>query len=296
MSDLVGDLARYGFLQNALACGLLASVAAGVVGSYVVVRRMTYLAGSIAHFVLGGMGAARYLDRVCGWHWLSPLHGALVAAVAAAVVVGWIGLRAREREDTVIGALWAIGMAVGILFISRTPGYDEDLTSYLFGNILMVSEGQLWLLAGLDAVILALGVAFHNQLVAVCFDEEFARLRGVPVDLFYLMLLVATALTVVVLITVVGIVMVIALLTIPAAIAGQFCSKLWQTMIAAVAVGAALTTVGLGVSYVQGAPPGATIILIAGGAYLASLAARAGLRRARAASASRSRDRPGPDR
>ena len=164
-------------------------MACGIIGTYIVVRRISYIADGIAHTVLGGMGAALYLQKVYHWHGVLPIHGALVAAVIAAVIIGLVSLRAKQREDTVISALWAVGMAAGIIFISRTPGYNEDLMGYLFGNILMVSSSDLWMLAGLDTVIVVVGLLFYNQFLAVCFDQEFARVRGLKVELFYLLLL-----------------------------------------------------------------------------------------------------------
>ncbi|MEA2040331.1 MAG: metal ABC transporter permease, partial [Thermodesulfobacteriota bacterium] len=226
MAEFIADLQQQTFLQYALLTGLLASIACGVIGSYVVTRRITYIAGGIAHSVLAGMGAARYCETVYNWKWLHPLYGAVVAALVAAIIIGLVSLRARQREDTVIGAVWAIGMAIGILFIFKTPGYNEDLMSYLFGSILMVSANDLWLIAGLDVLIVTVVLVFYRQFLAVCFDEEFARLRGIRVEFYYLMLLCLIALTVVLLVTVVGIVMVIALLTLPAAIAGKFSKKL----------------------------------------------------------------------
>jgi zinc transport system permease protein len=184
-------------------------------------------------------------------------------------VIGLVSLwSARQREDTVIGAVWAIGMAVGILFIFKTPGYNEDLTSYLFGNILMVSPHDLWLIAALDTVIVAAAFLFYNQLLAVCFDEEFARLRGVHVEFYYLLLLCLTALTVVLLVTVVGIVMVIALLTLPVAVAGHFAKRLWQMMAFSAILTALLTSLGLFFSYGPDLPAGATTIVLAGAVYL----------------------------
>ena len=267
--EFFNALSSNSLLQHALLAGIIASVACGIVGSYVVTRRITYIAGGVAHCILGGMGAARYLHAVRGWTWLEPLHGAVVAAVAAALIIGLVSLRAREREDTVISALWAIGMAVGILFIARTPGYYEDLMSYLFGNILLVSRENLFLIGGLDILVVAVGLLFYNKFLAVCFDEEFARLRGVSVEFYYLLLLCLTALTVVVLVTVVGLVLVIALLTLPVAVAGHFASRLWQMMLLATAISAALTTAGLAMSYGPELPPGATTIALAGGLYLA---------------------------
>ncbi|HOW73074.1 MAG TPA: metal ABC transporter permease [Phycisphaerae bacterium] len=269
MIEFFDALGANTLLRHALLAGIIASVACGIVGSYVVTRRITYIAGGVAHCILGGMGAARYLHTVQGWTWLEPLHGAVVAAVAAALTIGLVSLRAREREDTVISALWAIGMAVGILFIARTPGYYEDLMSYLFGNILLVSRENLILIGGLDIMVVAVGLLFYNKFLAVCFDEEFARLRGVSVEFYYLLLLCLTALTVVVLVTVVGLVLVIALLTLPVAVAGHFASRLWQMMLLATMISAALTTVGLAISYGPELPPGATTIALAGGMYLA---------------------------
>ena len=259
------------FLRYALLAGLLASVSCGVVGSYVVVRRISYIAGGIAHCVLGGIGAARYMQVKFGWEFLDPLYGAVAAALVSACVIGWVSLHAREREDTVIGAIWSVGMAVGVLFMARTPGYGSDLMSYLFGNILVVTPQSLVILLILDAVVLGAALLFYNQFLAACFDEEFARLRGVRVEAFYLLLLCLIALTVVVLQAIVGVVLVIALLTLPAAIAGRCSKTLWRMMILAGIACAALTTGGIALSYSPKLPPGATIAALAGAAYLAVL-------------------------
>ena len=268
MHEFIADLQQQTFLQYALLTGVLASIACGVIGSYVVTRRITYIAGGIAHSVLAGMGAARYCQTVYKWEWLNPLYGAIAAALIAALIIGMVSLTAKQREDTVIGAVWAIGMAVGILFIYKTPGYNEDLMSYLFGNILMVSSGDLWLITGLDVAVVAVGVLFYNQLLLVCFDQEFARLRGIRVEFYYLLLLCLTALTVVLLVTVVGIVMVIALLTLPVAIAGRFSRSLWHMMVLSVIFTLVFTTAGIALSYGPDLPAGATTIVLAGAVYL----------------------------
>jgi len=276
MSGFLEALSSHAFLQHALAAGMLASIACGIVGSYVVVKRIGYLAGGVAHTVLGGMGVAYFLGK-------SPIGGALVAALLAALIIGWVSLRFRQHEDTIIGALWAVGMAIGILFISRTPGYNVDLMSYLFGNILMVPREDLLLMAGLDGVIVALVLMFRKPFLAVCFDEEFARLRGVPVTVFYLGLLLMVALTVVILIQVVGLVLVLALLTLPAAIAGQYARSLAAMMVAATLLGIAFTSLGLALSFEPDLPAGATMVLLAGVAYLVSALGRGfWLRRRRA--------------
>ena len=266
MSVFLDTLTREVFLQHALVAGLLASLGCGVIGTYVVVKRIGFIAGGIAHSVLGGMGIAYFLGA-------RPLVGALLAAVAAALVIGWVSLRLRQNEDTVIAAMWAVGMAVGVLFISRTPGYNADLMSYLFGNILMVSRTDLWIMAALDAVALLVVTLFSKQFLAVSFDEEFARVRNMHVEFFHLLLLCLVALTVVVLIQVVGLILVLALLTLPAAIAAQYSSRLLPIMALAVVLGMAFTCGGLALSYAPDLPAGATIILIAGAAYFLSLAA-----------------------
>ena len=264
-------------LQRALATAVLASVACGVVGSFVVVRRITYLAGGIAHCVLGGMGGAIYLRTVypASFGWMEPLYGALAAALAAAMIIGLVSLRFKQREDTVISALWAVGMAAGVLLIYATPGYQQDVMSYLFGSISMVSAGDLWLIGALDVVVVAVSLVFYKPLLAICFDEEFARTRGLNVEAYYLLLLCLTALTVVLLVTVVGIIMVIALLTLPVAVAGALTKRLWQMMIAATLLSAALTVTGLAVSYGPDLPAGATTIVLAGGLYLLVMIAKA---------------------
>jgi len=282
MNEFVADMLRSRVLQLALVTGLLASVCCGIVGTYVVTRRITYLAGGIAHCVLGGMGAARYLHVVHGWTALQPVHGAVAAALLAAMIIGLVSLRGREREDTIISALWAIGMATGLLFIAKTPGYREDLMGYLFGNILLVAPRDLWLVGALDVLVVTVGTLFYHQLQAVCFDEEFSRMRGLNVAFYYLLLLGLTALTVVLLVTVVGIVMVVALLTLPAAAASRFSRTLWQTMAVASLLCAAFIVGGLAVSHVPELPAGATIVVLAGGTYFASIAATALMRRRRA--------------
>ena len=261
--DFINALIQHSFLQTAMLAGLLAGLGCGVMGSYVVVKRIGYMAGGISHSVLGGMGAALFFG-------FSPTLGALLAAVAAALAIGWIKLRWGAHEDTLIGALWAIGMSIGVLFISRTPGYSTDLMSYLFGNILLVSVDQLWEMAVLDVLVIALVAAFYRQFLAISFDEEFARLRGVPVSTFYLLFLCLVAVTVVMLVQVVGLVLVIALLTLPAAIAGHYVHTMGRMMLLASVLGALFTSAGIAVSWQLDLPAGATIILLAGVAYVLS--------------------------
>lgn len=271
MSAFIKDFIELPFLQNAVLAGILCSISSGIVGTWVVLRRITYIAAAISHCILGGLGAARYFAVVYELPWLRPVYGAIITALGAAITIGIISLKAKEREDTVISALWAIGMAVGVLFIFKTPGYNEDLMSYLFGNILMVSREDLYLIAILDVIVLWLTFTFYNQTLAVCFDEEFARTRGMPVELYYLLLLCLTALTVVLTVSIVGIIMVIALLSLPVAIASRFFDRVWKIMIAAILFGTVFTLTGLAASYGPNLPSGAVTIVIAGVTYIITL-------------------------
>lgn len=267
MGEFIEAISNYSFLQHALLAGVLASIASGLAGTYVVVRRISLISGGIAHSVLGGMGIAYYLG-------LSPTKGAVVSALVAAVIIGLVSLKAEQHEDTVIGALWAIGMAIGVLFISRTPGYNVDLMTYLFGNILMVSTDDLVLIGILDGIIILVIGLLYKQFLAVAFDEQHARLRGMPVDFIYLLLLMLIALTVVILIKVVGLILVMALLTLPPAIANHYAGNLAQMMLLAVGLSLLFNVTGLVVSYQMNLPMGATVVMIAGTAYLLSLLLR----------------------
>lgn len=271
MGEFFQALVQHSFLQHALLAGLLVSISCGIVGTYVVTRRITYLAGGIAHCVLGGMGFARYMQVVHEWTFLTPMLGAMLAALLAAFIIGYVNMKAKERIDTVISAFWGMGMAIGILFIAKTPGYGEDLMSYLFGNILLVTNSDLLAIAGLDLLIAATALLFHKQFVAVCFDEEFARLRGINTQFFYFLMLALTALTVVLMVSIVGIVMVIVMLTLPAAIAGRFCMRMGSMMALAAGLCALFTFGGLSISYGPDLPAGATIIVLTGVSYLISL-------------------------
>ena len=261
------------FLRLALMAGTLASISFGIMGTYVVTRRIGYLAGAIAHCVFGGIGASLYLKYRWGLTWLDPIHGALVTAILAAIIIGVVSLKAGEREDSIIGALWAVGMASGLIFVDLTPGYFE-LTSYLFGDILLISQQDIILVAGLDLVIVVLAVLFHHTFQAICFDEEFATLRGINTPFFYILLLVMTAVTVVLLVRLVGIIMVIAMLTIPAAAASTLSRRLSTIMVLAIGFSLLFNWSGLALSYSLDLSTGPVIISVAGLVYLALLVGR----------------------
>jgi len=258
------------FLRYAVIMGTLSSLAFGCVGSFVVARRISYIAGAIAHAVLGGIGAAVYLQRAQGLEFMTPLRGALLAALLAAVLISVARGSGREREDSLIGVIWALGMAIGLVFLYATPGYVDPM-GYLFGNILIVSRTDLIAVAVLDLIILALCALFYGRLKAVCFDEEFARLRGIPVNLYYLLLLCLVALSVVLLVSIAGVVLVVALLTLPAAIAGRGARSLGRMMAIASLLCLVFVNGGIFLSFHNDWPTGPTIILAAGAGYLLTL-------------------------
>ncbi|MHC1626724.1 MAG: metal ABC transporter permease [Methanoculleaceae archaeon] len=252
MTDLLSSV----LFQHAIIAGLLASVACGMIGTYVVLRKIATLSGGISHSAFGGIGLGY-------WAGIEPLVGALVVALCSALSMDALKRKGVAAEDTIISVLWAAGMAIGILFISITPGYAPDLLTYLFGNILLVSSTELWLMIFLDTLIAIIIILLYHQIVAVSFDEEFATITGIPVAAIDTLMLVLTALSVVMLIRVVGVILVIALLTIPAAIASRYLSCVWQIILVAIAIGILSTMGGIGISVVTGAPSGASIILFA---------------------------------
>lgn len=248
---------QYEFMQNALIAGLLAAIACGVIGVYVVVKRVVFISGGIAHASFGGIGLGYLLG-------INPVLGAMLFAIASALGMGLMTKRTKLSEDTAIGILWAMGMALGIIFIGLAPGYAPDLFSYLFGGILTVPTFDLILMLVLDVVIVAIVLLFYKEFLLLSFDEEFSTVAGVPTQRLYLLLLCLIALTVVVLIRVVGIILVIALLTIPAALARQFTHSLQKMILLSILAGAVFTFSGLWLSYLLDLASGATIILVAG--------------------------------
>lgn len=254
------------FFQRVLAAGLLASIACGVIGTYVVAKRITGITGGLAHAAFGGVGLGYLLG-------FNPMLGAGGFGLVSAIVIGLAYRRMRSSLDTLISTVWAVGMALGILFVSLAPGYAPDLTSYLFGSLLFVPWDYVWLVAALDVVIVGTVAALYKEFRAVVFDEEFAEVLGVPVEPLFLLLLGLTALAVVTLIRVVGVILAIALLTVPAAIARQWSDSLARMMVIAVTISASATAAGLFGSYWLSAsmdvsaPPGPLTILVATALY-----------------------------
>jgi zinc transport system permease protein len=246
---------QFSFIQHALIAGVLVSLAAGIIGSLIVVNRMVFLAGGIAHTSYGGIGLAVYLG-------LPIFLGASLFAVGAALLIAALTLRNRARIDTFIGLIWAVGMAIGVIFVDLTPGYNVDLMSYLFGSILAVSSQDLYFMAALVAVILFVVIFWYRQILAVSYDSEYAQLRGINTRFFYTLILVLSALTVVIAIKVVGLILVIALLTIPVYIAEKLSSSLISMMFLSGAIATLFTLTGLWLSYTFDLTSGASIILV----------------------------------
>ncbi|MBE9514592.1 MAG: metal ABC transporter permease [Chloroflexi bacterium] len=255
---------QYEFMRNALMAGLLAAVACGIVGVYVVVKKIVFISGGIAHASFGGIGLGYFLG-------INPIIGALFFSLASGVAIGAITRRTRLAADTAIGILWALGMALGVMFIALTPGYAPDLMSYLFGSILTVPFSDILLMLVLVAVIIGIAVALYKEYLILSFDEEYGTAVGMPVGKLYFLLLAMIALTVVVLIQIVGMILVIALLTFPAAMARQFTHNMKTMMLLAVFLGFLFIIGGLWLSYVLKLPSGATIVLLSGTVLVVSL-------------------------
>lgn len=265
-------IANNPFLFPALFAGLAASITGGVIGSYVALRQILFIAGSISHSVLGGIGFFLWLKRTYHLEYLSLLSGALFAGILSALVIGYVRIYHKERMDTIISLIWSTGMALGVIFLSMTPGYNVELSDFLFGNIMWVSTQEIKTLFILDGILLVITVLMHKRFLAICFDEEHARLQKVAANTWYLLLLCLVAVSIVILLQVVGAILVIAMLTIPAAIASTFSSRLSRIMWLAVIFGAIFTTTGIFISYEIGWPPGATIALVSTAFYAARLA------------------------
>ena len=248
---------QFGFMRNAIIAGLLAAVACGIVGTYVVTKKIVFISGGIAHASFGGIGLGYLIN-------INPVIGATIFALVSALGIGFISKKTKLPEDTAIGLIWTIGMALGIVFIALAPGYAPDLFSYLFGNILTVPVTDLAIMFALDIIIFILVITFYKEFLAISFDENYSTVIGIPVEALYLTLMVMIALTVIVLIRVVGIILVIALLTMPAAMASRFTFNFRKMMLLSILFGVIFTMGGLWLSYWLDLPSGATIILFGG--------------------------------
>jgi len=257
------EMMQYEFVRNATWAAVLSSVGCGIIGVYIVIKRLVSLSGGIAHAAFGGIGLGYFLG-------INPIITAIPFSLAAALGIGVVSKKSKIPEDTTIGIFWSLGMAFGLVMIGLTPGYAPDLFGYLFGNILMVTKLDIILMCVLDAAIVVTVMSTYNQLLAFSFDEEFARADGVEVNFLYYILLCLVALTVVLLIRIVGIILVIALMTLPAAIAKQYTFHLKFMFILSIIIGMVFTLIGLWISFQFDLASGATIILTLGAAFIGS--------------------------
>ncbi|KIM04539.1 MAG: membrane protein [Sulfurovum sp. AS07-7] len=243
------------FMQNALIAGIIVSLISGIIGSLIVVNRMVFLAGGIAHTSYGGIGFAIFFG-------LPIFLGASLFAVAASALMAFLTIKYKERVDTFIGLIWATGMAIGVILIDLTPGYNVDLMSYLFGSILAVETADIYTMLGVLSIILIFVIFGYRNILAVSYDSEYAHIRGINVGLFYTLILVISSIGIVMTMKVVGLILVISMLTIPVFIAEKISSSLIGMMIYSGLISAFFTIIGLMVSYNYNLTTGATIILV----------------------------------
>ncbi len=254
---------QFEFMRNALAAGMIASVICGVIGALVVVNRIVFLAGGIAHAAYGGIGLSFFFG-------FPPLVGILGFSLFASAVMAAVTLNDKKRSDTFIGVQWAVGMALGVILLDFKKGYNVDLMSYLFGSILAVPSHEIKIMAVLGLLILALVIFFYHDFLAMSYDQEFARLRGVPVVPLYYTMIAMIAVSVVMVIKIVGLILIIALLTIPPYIAEKYTDCLSSMMIVSALLGMAFTLLGLWLAYTFDLTSGASIIMVAASAFFVS--------------------------
>ena len=250
------------FFQHAILAAIMASIACGIIGSLVVVNRIVFIAGGISHAAYGGVGLAFFLG-------LPVLPCTLGFTVGASALMASVSVRQPERADTMIGVLWAVGMAMGVILVDLTPGYNVDIMSFLFGSILTVPLGDLWYMAVTDIVVLATILALYRPFTAMSYDAEYARIRGVPVSLLYFVMLCLIAVTVVMVIRIVGLILVIALMTIPPFMVEKRSWSLSGMMVRATILSIIFSVAGLLLSYQFDLTSGPTIILVAATAFFA---------------------------
>lgn len=255
MLNSLANFFQYQFVVNAFVAALLIAVAAGMVGSYIVAKRLVFLSGGITHASFGGIGIAYFLG-------VNPLAGAATFAVLSAFGVEALSQRMAVREDSAIGILWSVGMAIGIFFIYLTPGYSPNLMTFLFGSILTVSSTDIWLLLTLNMVMVAFFLLFYRSILYLAFDPDFAKTQRIPVKTFSYILKGFLALTIVLSIRMVGIILLISLLTIPPSTANLFTKRFNQIIFASIAIGFLGAVGGLLISYNMNVPSGATIIMV----------------------------------
>ena len=264
-------------MQKAFLVSAIAAIPFGLIGTFVVVRRIGYLASAIAHCALGGIGVGLYLQYLLAVTvfaaYIPPMFVAFIVTILSAILIGIIQIKAKEREDTIISVVWVTVMACGIILLDKTPG-SGNIASYLFGDILLITNGDVMFVVGLSVTVLILVLTFFKRLEATCFDPEFTQIRGVPTAFYFLLLLILTAMTVVMLVQVVGVILVVAMLTLPAATACRWATRLMPIGLLAILFGFLASWSGLLLSVWLHCPTGPMIILVAAAFYLVSLLRR----------------------
>lgn len=258
---MIDFIFKYAFLQHAIIGAVLASIICGIIGTIIVEKKLVMMSGGIAHTAFGGVGMGYFLK-------IEPIIGALIFAIISSFGIVKIKTKSKVNTDAIIGMFWSLGMALGIIFISLTPGYPPDISSYLFGDILTVSKTDLCIMAALDFIVIFIIIAFYNSIKAYLFDEEFSKVIGIEVKLIEYIVFLLIAFSVVVLIRVVGIILVIALLTVPPAISKILTFNLREIMELSILFGVVFSLLGLLISYKFHIASGASIIIVAVGTYI----------------------------
>ena len=254
------EILSYSFFQNALLGVLFVSIAAGIIGTYVVSRRMVFITGGITHACFGGLGLGFFLG-------INPIAMAAVFAIAAATGVEWMSTRQNVRQDSAIGVIWALGMALGTLFIFLSPGYVPELTSFLFGNVLTITSTDIILFAAYLVVLLAFFAVFYPQILLCAFDPDCAATRRLRVSAINLAMTIMIAICIVLTIRLIGIMLLMSLLTMPQMIAEMFTNRFHHMMIISSLVSIACSVLGIFCSYWIAVPASATIVLTLVAAY-----------------------------
>ncbi|AAP04951.1 metal ABC transporter permease [Chlamydia caviae] len=257
-------------LLPSLLAALGASIAGGVVGTYIVVKRIVSISGSISHSILGGIGLTLWIQYRLNLEF-SPMYGAVIGAIILAICIGKIHLKYQEREDALIAMIWSVGMAIGIIFISQLPAFNSELVNFLFGNILWVTTGDLYSLGILDVIVLATVALCHTRFLALCFDEKYMMLSRYSVQTWYFLLLILTAITIVMLIYIMGVILMLSMLVLPISIACRFSHRMIHIMIISVLLNILCSFSGIVLAYALDFPAGPTIAILMGIVYTLSL-------------------------
>jgi zinc transport system permease protein len=256
------------FLQLAVLGAIIGSVSSGIMGSFVVIKRISSITGSIAHSILGGIGLFEYLKYKYDISWIDPMQGAILAALISALLIGFVHQKFKQKEDAVIAMIWSCGMAIGIIFLTLVPHKEATCTHFLFGDLFSTSKNDVIILGVLAFFVVFLTFLFYRKFLVVCFDEEIAYLQKIFVKSYYFLLLAMISLSIVLLVKIVGIILIIALLTLPATIANFFTSRLPIMMIIAIILSIFFNALGIWISYTLSLPSGAVIAIVTSVFYI----------------------------